>query len=349
MTPHRFIGIDEAGYGPNLGPLVMAAVIAEAQDDREPDVWADLAASVSRAGGPVGRLWVDDSKRVLKGRSGRDRLFETAMASLVAARHQPPGTMSQWLSAVNAGSLAGVELSRWLEPDHDPPAPVVACLGAPLACERWKIIDVRAVVAGPERFNAELASCKSKADAHFQVFAQLLRPIWAQTELPTLIRSDKHGGRHFYLGPLSEALPDAWIERGEEGPNLSRYLARDGSRRLNSGVPPPRRRRGRARRPGVDHGQEPPRIVDDALQRILGTTHPWAQTHGRLPGGRLAISPRDRGRRRDTRIGRVVLVAFALIFRNASRNSRRFRGRHSWQGTCHRSIYDTERAKNGGQ
>ncbi len=41
-TPTRWIGIDEAGYGPNLGPLVMSAVVAESPDDRMPDVWGDL-------------------------------------------------------------------------------------------------------------------------------------------------------------------------------------------------------------------------------------------------------------------------------------------------------------------
>ncbi len=232
MSRHRFIGIDEAGYGPNLGPLVMAAVIAEAQDDREPDVWSDLSATVSRAGGPADRLWVDDSKQVLKKRSGRERLFETAIATLAAAGHEPPPTLSAWLSAVNAGSLDEVELSRWLEPGDDPPVIWKLHAGQPLACVRWRVIGVRAVVVGPERFNADLATTRSKADAHFRAFARLLVPIWAEMAIPTLVRSDKHGGRHFYLGPLAEALPDAWIDRGDEGPDLSRYVVRDRERCL---------------------------------------------------------------------------------------------------------------------
>lgn len=232
MTRHRFIGIDEAGYGPNLGPLVMAAVIAEAQDGREPDLWTDLESTVGRAGGPADRLWVDDSKQILKKRTGRDRLFETAMATLAAAGHQPPTSLSTWLSAVDAGSLDEVELTRWLEPGDDPPAPRSRYPGNPLACDRWRIVGVRAVVVGPERFNADLATTRSKADAHFRAFARLLWPIWAEATIPTLVRSDKHGGRHFYLGPLAEALPDAVIDRGDEGPDLSRYLVRNGARGL---------------------------------------------------------------------------------------------------------------------
>ena len=38
------------------------------------DFWGDLAATVDRAGGDPDRLWVDDSKAILHGGKGRDRL-----------------------------------------------------------------------------------------------------------------------------------------------------------------------------------------------------------------------------------------------------------------------------------
>src|SRR5262249_52406986 len=43
----------------------------------------------------------------------------------------------------------------------------------------------------------------------------------------------KHGGRHFYYEPLIEAFPDVWIDRGDEGPLLSRYTFRAPGRRLD--------------------------------------------------------------------------------------------------------------------
>ena len=79
-TAH-WVGIDEAGYGPNLGPLVMTAVVAEGYAGPRPDLWKELAGIVSRAGGPADRLWIDDSKKVLLGAQGSRRL-DAAVAAL---------------------------------------------------------------------------------------------------------------------------------------------------------------------------------------------------------------------------------------------------------------------------
>jgi len=93
------VGIDEAGYGPNLGPLVMTAVVAESTGDggdeprggRDLDFWGELAATVDRAGGDPDRLWVDDSKAILRGGKGRDRLETACLAAVHAAANEVPG------------------------------------------------------------------------------------------------------------------------------------------------------------------------------------------------------------------------------------------------------------------
>jgi hypothetical protein len=89
-------------------------------------------------------------------------------------------------------------------------------------------------VVGPSRFNAGIEATGSKAEVHFDGFARLLRRAWerAGDGKSTFVTGDKHGGRHYYLGPLSRAFADAWIDRGPERPESSRYTIRDGSRRL---------------------------------------------------------------------------------------------------------------------
>src|SRR4051794_33903444 len=112
----RWVGIDEAGYGPNLGPLVLTAVVAEGPGDRPPDLWEDLAATVARAGSRDDRLWVDDSKKIYGGGQGLDRLEAACLATLAASGRTLPATLGSLLAALEAGSLAEAELSPWLEP-----------------------------------------------------------------------------------------------------------------------------------------------------------------------------------------------------------------------------------------
>ncbi len=251
----RWIGIDEAGYGPNLGPLVMTAVQAESispwtGDDRPdavaaPDVWIDLAPGVVRAGGDPTRIWVDDSKAILRSGKGRDRLELASLASIHAAGRGIPATLTALLEALGAGAGDEAELSPWfdeLEPGARwpwiwSPESLAAALDArPLepAAGTWRLSAVDAVVVGPARFNSELGTSGLKSDVHFAAFRQLLDRAWerAGDGRPTFVTGDKHGGRHYYLESLSRAFPGAWIDRGRESPELSRYTIRDGARRL---------------------------------------------------------------------------------------------------------------------
>ncbi len=249
----RWIGIDEAGYGPNLGPLVMTAVVAEATDvarpgvgqERSIDFWGDLAPTVDRAGGDPARLWVDDSKAILRGGKGRDRLESACLAALHAAGNGVPGSLEELLGAVIAGTPDEAELSPWFDegvPSSTWPWVVTRDAVDELLSRdalqpvggSWRLVAVESVVVGPARFNAGLEASGSKADVHFAAFVRLLRRAWERAEdgSPTFVTGDKHGGRHYYLEPLSRAFADAWIDRGPERPESSQYTIRGGGRRL---------------------------------------------------------------------------------------------------------------------
>jgi hypothetical protein len=255
----RWVGIDEAGYGPNLGPMVMTAVVAESTeawredtaDVRTLDFWGGLAETVDRAGGDPDRLWVDDSKAIYQGGTGRNRLETACMAVVQATGRALPGCLRTLIEVLGAGTLADVELTGWIEVGEEhlawplcvPREALDALLhSTPLNAGKrvWRIAAVACVVIGPSRFNRGLAEHDSKAAVHFSAFDVLLQQVWnrAADGRRTFVCCDKHGGRHYYLPPLSQAFPGAWIDRGPEGPDLSRYTIRDGERRLELSLAP---------------------------------------------------------------------------------------------------------------
>jgi hypothetical protein len=238
-------GIDEAGYGPNIGPLVMTCVTALGREPSRPNLWRALEGRIDRACGAEDRLWVDDSKRILAAAQGYEKLEATALAAIAAAagRGIAADDVGGLFHATGAGDLVEVELTAWCEGGE----------GADGVSngrrKRWgarsltgrdvNVVGVRSVVVGPARFNAWLEELGNKAEVHFRAFRRLIEPLFGETESrPVALLGDKHGGRNYYYGLLVDTFPDAWIDRGDEGAERSSYLVRSGSRRLSIDLEP---------------------------------------------------------------------------------------------------------------
>lgn len=228
------VGIDEAGYGPNLGPLLMSSVVCRVPDlCREADLWHLLRTAVRR-GAESGeeRLLVDDSKRVYtaRGLAGLERGVLAALCRDEAARPASLAALMEWACPDDGAELrrevwyrgalalplclASEALQPWAARFAE------ACLTADVG--GWQ---VRSVVVCPARFNALLAEHGSKSHVLSHALTSLLR--WLGANLPgqddLLFFIDKHGGRNTYVAMLQHALPDAVVFPAREGRAGSAY------------------------------------------------------------------------------------------------------------------------------
>ncbi len=105
------IGMDEAGYGPNLGPLVITATVWQVPGDpREFDFWSTLASVVSQTRPKKNdeRLHVADSKQVHSPARGL-RDLERSIRPLLSLAGAPLGSfqkLGHWLIGLDEPDVA---------------------------------------------------------------------------------------------------------------------------------------------------------------------------------------------------------------------------------------------------
>jgi ribonuclease HII len=228
------IGIDEAGYGPNLGPFVMSAVACRVPPAHlDGDLWSALAPAVRRAEEEDdGRLLIADSKVVYSTARGLHALETGVLACL--GLHCVNGATSL-ASLLDHVCPHHTELKEecWyhgttsvpVEVDADELATVRerlrgACVGGALTT-----LTAQSVLVCPPRFNAVLDRWESKAVVLALALAELCRrilPADADDE-PACFFIDKHGGRNNYAAMLQQVFTDGLVLAEEEGRERSVY------------------------------------------------------------------------------------------------------------------------------
>ena len=238
----QLIGADEAGYGPNLGPLVVSASHWDASNctaaGREGEgLWDCLSSALSQSATTDGRLHVADSKVVYQPGRGLAPLERSVLALLQAAG-QRPRTLVELRAMLSPNSGADAELQAPWYAEIDLDLPVAA---APQAVDEGadrlrramdevglRLIAVQSDLVTESRFNRLTSAAGSKGAVLTEVTLRLITRLWSGSarEVGVRVFADKHGGRSYYSGVLTELTGGEFVQVLEESPQRSRYRVR---------------------------------------------------------------------------------------------------------------------------
>jgi len=245
----HLIGTDEAGYGPNLGPLVISATLWEVPDGvRNEDLYrllGDVVTAQPRDAEQNGRrVPMADSKVLYQSGKGLSRLEHGLLAAL-ALLDRRPATWRQLWEALAPDAIgpresipwyAGYETAIPLGADGRATEQAAAALRTGFAAAGVRLLEVRSRVVFEAEFNRLVDHYGSKGEALSQTTLALVAGVCRPLPAGQIkIICDKHGGRNRYQHLLAEHFPERLIEVYAEGRDRSVYRFGPPERRIEIG------------------------------------------------------------------------------------------------------------------
>lgn len=227
------VGIDEAGFGPLLGPLVVSSsTFSLPYHYLKSDLWQILRKSLSnRRKRLAGRLLVADSKKAFSKSLGIKHLERTVLASLKCLGEEP-ATLAELMGILCPDCLERLSDYPWYENAGNRPLSIEVAdrniassvLSEDLASNGMKLLDLKSCCLDVAYYNQMVAATKNKANVLFSTTSRLMKRAYDRFSDDDLhIIVDRQGGRIHYRKSLQRLFDDLELRILHESPTTSSY------------------------------------------------------------------------------------------------------------------------------
>ncbi len=235
MSHKILLGLDEAGYGPNIGPLVIGASIWQVTNEYDAQqLGFDLRPTV------IEKTWrngdkhipLGDSKNLFSPNAGI-RSLETGVWSMLAALGTGELTLAELIDQLcQPGTANRLAVHPWYD-TVDQPGMIEQSRSLinelqTAAKEQFDRAGVRflgahARIIAEQEFNQQVAESGSKGQLLSVQTLSLAATLMDQFKCPIEVYCDRQGGRKKYLPLLMEIMSPEWFQVVDESPARSSY------------------------------------------------------------------------------------------------------------------------------